>query len=59
MRHYDSTSLKYKFQNLSRKPFDETKEQDTNLAFTDESRSIGPCLYTAIGFNAFEIKRSF
>lgn len=33
------------------------KNRKNNLAFTDdfrESRSIGPCLYKARGFNAFE-----
>lgn len=61
MRHNDSSSLKDNvvdnFQKLSTKPYDETKNQKNNLAFTDdsrESRSIGPCLYKARGFNAFE-----
>lgn len=61
MRHYDSTPLKDNvvdnFQKPSTKPYDETKKQKNNLAFTDdsrESRSIGPCLYKARGFNAFE-----
>lgn len=61
MRHYDSSSLKDNvvdnFQKVSTKPYDETKNQKNNLAFTDdsrESRSIGPCLYKARGFNAFE-----
>lgn len=59
MRHYDSTPLKDNvvdnFQKSSTKPYDETKKQENNLAFTDdsrESRSIGPCLYKARGFNA-------
>lgn len=63
MRHYVSTSLKYNmedtFQKLSRKPYDETKKQDNNLAFTDycrESRSIGLRLYRARDFNAYENK---
>lgn len=61
MRHNDSSSLKDNvvdnFQKLSTKPYDETKNQKNNLAFTDdsrESRSIGPCLYKARCFNAFE-----
>lgn len=61
MRHYDSTPLKDNvvdnFQKPSTKPYDETKKQENNLAFTDDSRefrSIGPCLYKARGFNAFE-----
>lgn len=63
MRHYVSTSIKYNmedtFQKLSRKPYDETKKQDNNLAFTDycrESRSIGLRLYRARDFNAYENK---
>lgn len=55
MRHYKSTSLHYslveKFPKTFTKPFDDTKKSENNR--------ISPCLYTARGFNACEIKEPF
>lgn len=66
MRHYKSTSLHYsleeKFPKTFTKPFDDTKKSENNRALIDHSRKcnrISPCLYTARGFNACEIKEPF
>lgn len=66
MRHYKSTSLHYslveKFPKTFTKPFDDKKKSENNRALIDHSRKcnrISPCLYTARGFNACEIKEPF
>lgn len=66
MRHYKSTSLHYslveKFPKTFTKPFDDTSKSENNRALIDHSRKcnrISPCLYTARGFNACEIKEPF
>lgn len=66
MRHCKSTSLHYsleeKFPKAFTKPFDDTKKHENNRALIDDSRKcnrISPCLYTARGFNACEIKEPF
>lgn len=64
MRHYDSTSLKYNleetFPKLSTKPYNEAKEKNNRIPFTNDYRKsgyIGICLYLAKCFNAFKIKK--
>lgn len=66
MRHYDSTSLHYnfeeKFPKAFTKQYDETKKHENNCALIDDSRKcklISHCLYPATGFHACEIKEPF
>lgn len=62
MRHYDSTSLHYnfeeKFPKAFTKQYDETKKHENNCALIDDSlkcKLISHCLYPATGFHACEI----